>query len=292
MFMVTKLSSKSKSPNDTDDLGQGVFSASGLRGHLVTRWQDKAQYQLKIEPIDPREDAMFALVNGNAPRPFSINIRVLDSSGFALCGKEILLPFDPSKAAQLNGPLPKKKADADQVLSARQADLKRLQAQEQDRARGKDVFQNIAGTDGKVEALWAQGVLPCSPDQYQRFDYWDMSTNFPTIAEQQQLLNRKSGPTRQEAAKEREAAQHKAAKRAALAFYVEGDDRVTGYEPARAMLITGPGRSFFIDRKSDQAIAANWAANSSLVHFSCDQHAVCALKRAGTAAVVVGRMNE
>jgi hypothetical protein len=169
-----------------------------------------------------------------------------------------------------------------------------MRAQEQARESGKDVFQDIAGTDGRVEALWSQGVLPCSPDQYARFDYWDISTNFPTIAEQQQLLNWKAGPSKEEiaAAKEREASQRKTAKKLPLPYNVKGFDRVTSYEPARKLLTAGPGRSFFIDRKSDQAIVAEWAADSSLIYYACDQRAVCSLKHTGTAAVVIGRMNE
>ncbi len=298
VVLATQSTSKSKSnPNDTDDLAQGVNNASGLRGHLVTRWQQgKTQYQLKIEPIDPRANAGFALVTGSPLQPISINVRVLDSSGFALCGKEILLPFDPANAGQTNVQLPKNKAEADKLLAARQADLQRMRAEEHARESGKDVFEDIAGTDGKIEALWAQGVLPCSPDQYKRFDYWDMTTNFPTLPEQQTLLDRKAGPPKKSAAEERAEAQRKAAAAAAKkplsAFYVEGDDRITAYEASRTLLSAGPGRRFFIDRKADQAVAAEWAADSALIHYKCDQRAVCALRHAGSTAVVMGRMND
>ncbi len=293
--VVTQSSSKQKSsPNDTDDLGQGVLNSSGLRGHLVTRWQDKkTQYQLKIEPIDPRANGGFALVTGSPTQPISINVRVLDSSGFALCGKEILLPFDPART-QENPRLPKNKAEADKILAQRLADTQRMQAQEQARESGRDVFQTIAGSDGNIEALWAQGTLPCSPDQYRKFDYWDLSSNFPSLAEQQDLLDNKKGKEKLALAELRAYAQRKAAaaKKPASEFYIEGTERITAYEPARTLLSAGPGRSFFIDRKSDQATVAQWAADSSLIQYKCDQHAVCALRHAGGTATVMARMNE
>lgn len=294
-FLVMQSTSKSKTnPNDTDDLGQGINNASALRGHLVTRWQQgKTQYQLKIEPIDPRSNDGFALVTGSPQQPISINIRALDSSGFALCGKEILVPFDPAKARQTDVRLPKNKAEADKLLAAREADLQRMRAQEKARESGKDVFQDIAGTDGKIEALWSQGTLPCSSDQYRRFDYWDMTTNFPTISEQQAVMDRKAIDAKKVAAEKRSEAQHKAILKKPLSeFYVEGDDHITAYEPSRTLLSAGPGRSFFIDRKPDQAVVAAWALDLALVHYKCDQHAVCALSHPGSPAVVLGRMNE
>ena len=285
-----------KNTNDSDDLGQGVVNASGLRGHMVTRWLNgKAQYQLKIEPIDPTANAGFAAVMGNSSGPVVINVRVLDSSGFALCGKGILVHFDPARAgaAHSNAPLPKDKAAAEQAALAKEAEIKRAQADQLARERGKDVFQNIAGKDGKIEALWAQGTLPCSPDQYNRFDYWDMTTNFPTLPEQQALLKPKAAPPKKTPAEERaEALRKAAAMKPASMFYIEGDDRLTGYEASRTLLTASPGRSFYIDRKPDQALVAEWAADTALIHYKCDQHGICALRHAGNGVTVMGRVNQ
>ena len=247
-----------KAASDTDDLGAGIANASGLRGHLVTRWQGKTQYMLKIEPIDPRDADRFASVTAHPSKPIAINIRLLDSSGFALCGKEIVLPYEAKNEVQTNG---------------------------------ADVFTNILGSDGKVEALWAQGELPCSPDQYQRFDYWDLSTNFPTLAEQDQSLGHRDSESLENTMEARATQKRKlVVKRALSTFCIEGDDRITSYEPTRGLLIAGPGRSFLIDRKGDQATVADWATDSSLIHFKCDQHANCALSRGGS--MVPARMNE
>jgi hypothetical protein len=294
VLLVMNVQKGKVSPNDTDDLGQGVNNASGLRGHLVTRWeQGKAQYQLKIEPIDPRANDGFAIAAGSPTQPISINVRVLDSSGFALCGKEILLPYDPAKANQSKVALPKNKAEADRLLAERQADVQRMRAEEKARESGRDVFQDIGGSDGKIEALWAQGVLPCSPDQYRRFDYWDLTTNFPTMAEQQALLDKKTEEKKQAFAEQRAAARKAiVTAKPASAFYIEGDDHITAYEPGRGLVTAGPGRSFFIDRKADQAVVAAWAADSALIHYKCDQHGVCALRHGGSAAIILGRMNE
>lgn len=227
---------KSKSKSEPEDLGDGVFNAAGLRGHLVIRWQGNAQYQLQITPINPLESAGFAFVAGNSPQPVSFNIRLLDSSGFALCGKEILLPFDPAKAvpaAASDAQAPVGRGRADRVareLAARQAALQAQQALEKERERGKDMFQNRIGADGQIDALSVQGVLPCSADQYKRVDYWDFSTNFPTLDEQQALLHHQAGMAAQTAAATRLSARHRAAARNQSAFYMEGDERVTGFD--------------------------------------------------------------
>ena len=295
VLFTQQQSNAKKNPNDSDDLGQGIVNASGLRGHLVTRWlSGKAQYQLKIEPIDPTVNPGFAAVTGTPSGPIVINVRVLDSSGFALCGKEILVHFDPSRViAAGSAEASKDTAEAEQANLAKEFEIKRAQADQHAREEGQDVFQSMAGKDGKVEALWAQGTLPCSPDQYRRFDYWDMTTNFPTLPEQQALLVHKAAPPKKTAAEERAEAQRKAAAiKPASAFYIEGDDRITEYEPARTLLAASPGRSFFIDRKPDQALVAQWAADFSLFHYKCDQHGVCALRHAGNGAMVTGRINE
>ena len=272
-------------PPDADDLGQGVANASGLRGHLVTRWQKgKTQYMLKIEPLDPRDAVGFSNVTSNPSQPISINIRVLDSAGFALCGKEIDLRFDPTRSLHANAAVTKKSAGAH---PPQQPALQQATLQETARESGKDLFQNIVGSDGAVEALWAQGELPCSPDQYRRFDYWDLTTNFPTIAVQDQSPPR----THAESAETTAATKAKrklVAKAQVSTFYIEGDDRVTAYEPSRSLLVL-PGRSFFIPGKSDQTTVADWASDSALIHFKCDQQENCSLRTGAHA--VYGRVN-
>jgi len=284
---------------DSDDMGAGIANASGIRGHLVTRWQQgKVQYMLKMEPLDPRDAPGFSTVALNPPKPISINVRLLDAAGFALCGKEIVLRYDPSRNFHSNAPLPKKPADALNVLASQQATLQGASLQEKQRESGKDVFQNIQANDGSIEALWAQGDLPCSPDQYRKFDYWDISTNFPTIAEQAILLGHRPPPLpgQEQTASAEAGATGARGKRKPVAkaqvstFFVEGDDQISMYEPGRAVLTGDSGHSFFIPVKGDQAVAATWAANYSHIHFRCDQHANCALR--GGSGEILGRMSD
>ena len=294
------------------DLGPGVVAQAGLRGHLVTQWDGnskagKLQYQLRLEPIGPVQAPGFAKVNANPPGPYSINMRILDQSGFALCGKEVIFHFDPQ-----NGPLnipvdthPGKKGEAARAAAkaARQAELEKLQAAEAERERGKDIFQNQAGEDGVVTAVNAQGALPCSPDQYKRAYYWDFTTNFPTVDEQEAMLKPPTKavarPTREQLAQRRAdsfrdigPSGKSASKRALSAYYLQGDDRVSYFDPAHGVLEGTAGKSFTIANKPDRTIAANWAHNYALIHYKCDQHATCALSSAGGMSVVFARINE
>jgi hypothetical protein len=299
-------------PKKTDapppgDLGPGVSAQAGLKGHLLTQWDGSAksgsvQYQLRMEPIGPRQAAGFALVNTNPSGPYSINMRLLDASGFALCGKEILFHFDPKNApvtVPASTPLGKKGAAARAAAeAARKAELNSMIAAEADRERGKDIFQNQAGADGEVTAVNAKGTLPCSPDQYKRAYYWDFTTSFPTVDEQFAMVDPKAAAA---AKKEKEspnkADAHDAHRKSALkkplsAYYIQGDDRVTSFDPTRGVLEATAGKSFTIPNRPEQTIAANWAHNYSLIHYKCDQHASCALTSAGGMSVVYGRMNE
>lgn len=281
-----------KSKADGNDLGMGVFNAAGLRGHLVARLQKgQTQYQLEIKAIDPRSNAGFAQVAGDPPQPISINIRILDSSGFALCGKEIIMPFDPSREFPMLRRAAQTGSGISGELAKQQQDLLILQAEEQDRERGKDIFHNQAGSDGSVSSMNAQGVLPCSADQFKRFDYWDFSTNFPTMEEQDRLLKHPRDllafTGSDEARKKR-----KASNQLRSAFYVEGDDTATGWEASSGNLVTSMNRTFYVGGKSSQAIAATWAADDAHFHYKCDQRANCALIHAGSATAISARMNE
>ena len=235
------VSKGSKSAPTFQDLGAGISNATGLKGKLQVRWQGSAQYQLKIEPIDPLQSSGFSFVAAN-PRPgMLINVRILDATGFAVCNKEIV--FSP-----------------------------------EGRAKGsdQDAFQNVKGETGKVVALNAQGTLPCTADQFRQANYWDFSTNFPTLGEQEALMRQ----TAFERAR-REAAAKAAAGRVSSGFLAEGDDGAALYDAGPGVLQTRLGRNFFIAHANDRITATTWAANSSVFHYKCDQHSRCALTRSG-----------
>ncbi|HVZ84725.1 MAG TPA: hypothetical protein VG893_13710 [Terracidiphilus sp.] len=252
-----------------NDLGQGVSTDSGLRGHLVAEWKDKTvHYKLKIEPIDNLAAPGFVRAVETITQPVYMNVRVLDKAGQPLCGKQIVLT--PGAASN-----------------------------------GVDTFKQVS-SDGQVDGLWSEGTMPCSPDQYARFDYWDFTTNFPTVAEQAKMLGvplpereeetpapqtQSPSTTGQPSQAEHRTARHRhvTPKKPQSAFYLEGDDRVTAFEPGRNVLTVGPGKSFTLVRAGDVSTASAWADDSSLVHYTCDQRANCTLRHGGT--LLPARMN-
>ena len=284
------------------DLGPGIVAASGLRGHLLTRWEGNAksgklQYKLQIEPMEDRWVEGFSKVTSTPPFPISVNIRLLDASGFALCGKELDFRFDPLKAATpLAVSLPdsaKKMSRADRLAAeqaARQSQMMQVQAAEAAREQGKDIFQNQMNNDGQVIAVNAQGTLPCSPDQYGRANYWDFNTNFPTLEEQAALVDPKAAALAKKKAEEK--LHPKKRPLPQQGFTIQGDDRVKGYDPLRGVLIMEAGKSFLVDKNFGRATATAWASKYVLIHYRCDQFGNCALTEAGGVAALRARLNE
>lgn len=227
------------------DLGSGISKTTGLKGNLQVRWQNAtAQYQVEFEPLNSYESAGFSAVATNPPSQLYINVKVLDAAGFAMCGKQILFPYNASNQS------------------------------------GKDVFQNTAADDGKVMSINAQGVLPCSPDQLRQASYWDFTTNFPTRSEQKVLL---SPPETTEDSTQQAAQSHSRRRQVTrpAAFSSEGDDRVADYDSSRGVLEAQYGHEFLVSRLGDRAVADAWASGGSLFHYRCDQHSQCALTGAG-----------
>lgn len=283
---------------DSQDLGEGVYKPAGLRGHLLVRWDGKLHYQAQIDPLNPTLAEGFNFVLSNPPLPINLTIRLVDSSGFALCQKDIVIPYNPAQAlppVAAPAHLPANKAAAariQQAESARQATVAQLQAQEDARRHGQDIFYNQRDNDGQIIAINAQGEIPCSKQAYKHVDYWEITTNFPTLDDQQALMSHNTQQVDEQVRAAHRSAAQKNARRFVSAFYIQGDEHITGYDASRALLATGPGRSFFIDRKTDQPIAASWAANFALIHYKCDQHAQCALTHSGTTNVIYGRLND
>ncbi|HUX43969.1 MAG TPA: hypothetical protein VMV57_04385 [Terracidiphilus sp.] len=284
-----------QSASDSNDLGQAIFNAGGLRAHMVTRLQGvKVVYKLEIEPVDHLGLPGFSYVAARPPVPVFFNLRILDRSGFALCGTQVLLPFNPATAPVPVQNLPRGRGQRaeEERAEAMQANLQSRQAAEAQRQRGHDMLQYQLSEDGKVVALNTQGVLPCSSDQFKRFDYWDFSTNFPTMEEQSDLMTHKAEKAARRAEEARAAARHKDAPRMQSAFYVEGDVRVSAWDPVADLLGTGPGRSFYIGNRGSRATAEAWAANAMLIHYKCDQHGMCVLQKAGKGQVLIGMLNQ
>jgi len=266
-------------PHPQDDLGDGVFAAAGLRGHLIAKWEGSAQYLLRIEPIGMQQRDGFAAVAVAPPRPLSVKIQLMDASGFALCGKQILLKFDPTQSVL-------DKSDAGAVPTP--PDAAQLQLREIERERGNDLFRNETGSDGKIAAIVAQGNLPCSEKEYRRMDSWDFSSDFPLLAEQTALLQPADSPAK----KTSKSVPSKKGSSGGnfLSAPIEGDDVITGFAPSRGVAETRGGRVFIIGGGGLEDYATGWQVFPAAVHFRCDKKAACIITRAGASTVLHARL--
>ncbi len=86
-------------PHGSRDFGTVNAIAAGLQGHLVTEWQDKPTYRLAIEPADAANQAAFALTVAGSLRPLSVAFQLLDSTGAALCGADVVVRYDAARTA-------------------------------------------------------------------------------------------------------------------------------------------------------------------------------------------------
>lgn len=250
IFGIAHLRS-SAGPAAFQDLGAGISNATGLRGSLKTRWVgNAAQYQLEIKPIDLLESPGFSYVMANPPGPLMLHMKLMDATGYVVCGKDVLFSSNRS------GP------------SASPSEANR------------DVLQAAVGDDGKVVSLSAQGILPCTAEQYKQVNYWDFSTNFPTVAEQDALRKHAAELKAREKAQERAAHDRQEAALSA-AFNLEGDDQVAGYDASRNVLRSQLSRSFLVGGQGQQATAKLWASNGALFRYECDQHSHCVLNSGG-----------
>jgi len=183
-------------PRGPRDFGSARAITSGLTGRLVTEWRDRPSYRLLIEPSDPAQQQEFALAVTDSPRPLSVALQLVDASGNALCGQDVVVRFDAERAA-LNaagangasaGPAPAPAA------------LEQVKAQESARENGREIFDNQIGDDGQITGLNAQGQMPCSLQAYETAASWNLSPDFPSIAEQAELLRAQTESTAQKTA--------------------------------------------------------------------------------------------
>lgn len=182
-------------PRGPRDFGSVNAIVAGLKGHLTTEWNQKPSYKMVIEPSDPAQQAGFALALTGSPRPLSVGFQLLDSTGAVLCGQDAVVRFDAARAAALNAA----NASNGEVMSAgapsaaaAEQTLDKLEAQEMSRERGRDIFENEIGDDGRIEAIDAEGTMPCSMQAYNSATSWSFSADFPSVAEQAETLKRET----------------------------------------------------------------------------------------------------
>jgi hypothetical protein len=282
-----------------DDLGAGIFNAAGLKGNLIAKWEGKAEYRLRIEPIYQQQLAGFEATITDPPRPLSVDIRLMDSSNFVLCGKKILLKFDPRNAAIYAGTNLATSASnavaapAARDAAAQEADLARQDAEELQREHEQDIFQNEIGSDGQIAAIGAQGDLPCPVESYKRIVSWDMTADFPVIDEQKELQARQAWVAAHpewSAIRSHGAEKNRIATIKSLPSPIEGDDVITGENPSQGIVGTGAGREFFINRNELLNPAAGWLVFPAAIHYRCEKNGACIITRLGTTAVQHARL--
>jgi hypothetical protein len=276
-------------PSGRYDLGAVTSDAAGLRGRLYVKWEDQLHYRLELEPNYPERIPGFSLAAGNPPRPLSVAIQLRDIQGSELCSKEILLRYDAKRAEAL-APVPRgagAEAQSGSVSSAAEGDnTAQADGAEGAREKGNDLFDLQAGKDGQVASINAQGDLPCSRSAYENAVSWSFVPDFPSVAEQKDLLER---------LKERQAYAENLARRASspakkkakkpapntVVFFIEGDDSIVEFDAASGIIETRGRKTFAIDRSGAEAAVLKGGDLPMRIHYRCDQTGNCALTSQG-----------
>jgi hypothetical protein len=261
-------------PDGPYDLGNMASAPVGLKGHLYTKWEnDKLNYRVSFEPNDPDLHRAFGVAVSTPPRPLAIGVQLKDAMGFALCSKEILLPYD---AAAATAAVAVKGAPAqppfDPALAA---------AQEKQREQGKDLFQSQNGSDGLPASIAAQGQFPCAEADYRKVVAWGFTPDFPSLLEQNDLVKQVDKAKEPEPVHKRQAAR---TPEKGLVFYIEGDDAIAGYDPATGTFETTASATFVVDKDSAQVVLAGQQFPIR-IHYRCDQSANCTVTRSGVAPI-------
>jgi hypothetical protein len=276
-------------PSGRYDLGPVTSDAAGLRGRLFVKWEDQLHYRLELEPSYPERIPGFSLAAGNPPRPLSVAIQLRDAQGSELCSKEILLRYDAKRAEAL-APVPhgaETEAQRASDHSAAEGDnTAQADGAEAAREKDKDLFELQAGKDGQIASIDAQGDLPCSRSAYENATAWSFVPDFPSVAEQKDLLERLK--ERQEYAENlgRRAASpvNKKAKKPApntVVFFIEGDDSIVEFDAASGIIETRGRKTFAIDRSGAEAAVLRGGDLPMRIHYRCDQTGNCALTSQG-----------
>jgi hypothetical protein len=269
------------------DLGSADFSPVGLKGKLVTRWDEKVEYRVRFEPIEKVQAARFALTVKEPPHPIRIRVYLSDSSGFTLCSKEIVLKFDFYRGLR-DSQQPKDNPVGYVVASEDASENERKW--ETDR----DIFHNDLNSDGNVGAISAQGEMICSKSAYREATRWGISSNFPTASEQDDLVkNHIDGLKRVESLPfELATGDNSIVRPAAQHGTLEGDEVVSGYLFSTGNVETNSGRTFCIYKEGEKLSAAMYLRSLTDFHYKCDKNRVCELTRPGTQIVLHARLKK
>jgi hypothetical protein len=285
-------------PNGRYDLGSVDSSAAGLKGHLFVEWDKTLNYRLSIEPGDPARQAAFAMAVANSPRPLSVEIHLQNSGAFTLCSKEILLKYDPRSAEGLAAPNPEPQGEKQVVVPppvgppTPAVDYSQADAKEAAREKGRDIFKNQLGPDGQIAAINAQGAMPCTAKDYEKAVIWNFTPNFPSVAEQDAMLDRQNlklppvaDPLSPAAGPQTAATRKKVAakpmQQPVTTFAIEGDDAIVDFEASRGVIETRGGKVFFLERSGGAASDPRWQEYPVEIHYRCDRVSECTIRHTG-----------
>jgi hypothetical protein len=276
-------------PSGRYDLGPVTSDAVGLKGRLFVKWDKTLQYRVGFEPSYADQNPGFSLAAGNSPRPLSITVQLRDVQGFELCSKAIVLRYDPRRAAAFEpasrGAEKAPGSDLESAL-AKGLDEVHQDAQEAAREQGNDVFDLQVGPNGQIASINAKGDLPCTRSNYEEATSWSFVPDFPSVAEQAELLKKLRQRREEEANQAFEAAnarRPRATKPApnTVQFFIEGDDAIVDFEPSSGNIITRGRKLFSIERNGPEAALMKSGDFPMRIHYRCDQNGNCSLMSHG-----------
>ena len=276
-------------PSGRYDLGPVTSDAVGLKGRLFVKWDKTLQYRVGFEPSYADQNPGFSLAAGNSPRPLSITVQLRDVQGFELCSKAIVLRYDPRRAAAFEpasrGAEKAPGSDLESAL-AKGLDEVHQDAQEAAREQGNDVFDLQVGPNGQIASINAKGDLPCTRSNYEEATSWSFVPDFPSVAEQAELLKKLRQRREEEANQAFEAAnarRPRATKPApnTVQFFIEGDDAIVDFEPSNGNIITRGRKLFSIERNGPEAALLKSGDLPMRIHYRCDQNGSCSLMSHG-----------
>jgi hypothetical protein len=288
VILIAIVSSLMGPPDGRYDLGPVSSPATGMNGRLFLQWDKKLQYRLTLEPSYADQQAEFALAVTGSQQPLSVQINLLDIKGFVLCSKDILLKYNPPSVtdpAESAAGKPDAAMGTNEQLTQGAEEL-----QEAARERGKDLFENQTGADGRITAINAHGDLPCPARAYEKAQTWSFTTNFPSLAEQDELLKHrravdagKGGPSAEVIAERKKAAAKVSTK--LLPFSIEGDDSIVDFDTYHGTIMTRGRKTFFVDKTSPALTNTRWQDYPVTIHYRCDRNSECTLMNGGAGAM-------
>jgi hypothetical protein len=259
-------------------------------------------YNFIIEPDDPARQAAFALMVSNPPRPASVRIQIKSSDGVVLCFQDVLLKFDPRKAAAISNPSvqtpggkPLSAKAIEEMKSKQEAEFAQEEATEAQREHDKSIFQLNTRSNGTIESISSQGEMPCPQTAYEGMGYWSFLPDFPSVEEQTAWLNQKTGGGHADStvAPAVEAGGHNRAPDNDAPqpgkFLLAGDDSIVAYDAAAGNIHTRTGKVFSIDKAGPAARAIARLGLPARIRYSCNQNNACTLTQ-GDAMVVRARL--